>query len=257
MTSTKPRLLIVDDDHSLCKILANLLSYEGYDTEIAHEGKAAFSKLKGHPFHLMLLDLKLPDMSGLKVLEKAVRLVRGLQVVMISGQGTIDIAVEATRNGAYDFLEKPLDTERVLVTIKNALARGQLQKERDRLIEGVKERYKMVGESEAMRQIQRLILKAASNNSKVLIEGENGTGKELVARAIHINSQRSGEPFVAVNCAAIPDTLIESELFGHKKGAFTGATEDKLGRFQQAEKIIFHFEQQRAEDNCQNVIQHK
>ena len=235
MPSKKPQILIVDDDLSLCDILVNLLSYEGYDTVVANEGKSALQILKNETFDLMLLDLKLPDTSGVDLLDKAVKLAPGIQVVMISGQGTIDIAINATRKGAFDFLEKPLDSERVLVTLKNALVKGQLMKEKVHLLEHMKEQYAMIGRSEPINKVRTLIGKAAQNNSKVLIKGENGTGKELVARAIHMNSDRSGKPFIPVNCAAIPETLIESELFGHKKGAFTGATEDRPGRFQQAE----------------------
>lgn len=235
MPAKKSRVFIVDDDLSLCDILVNLLSYEGYSTRVAHDGKTALEILKEETFDLMLLDLKLPDVSGVDLLDRVIDIASGIQVVMISGQATIDIAIDATRKGAFDFLEKPLDSDRVLVTLNNALAKGRLVKERAHLLENIKERYTMVGESEPMNRVRALIVKASGNNSKVLIEGENGTGKELVARAIHMNSQRSGKPFVAVNCAAIPETLIESELFGHRKGAFTGATEDRPGRFQQAD----------------------
>ena len=235
MVKKKPRVLIVDDDHSLCEIIANVLSDEDYETGIANDGKTALSKLKKDSFDLMLLDLKLLDMSGMKILKKAIEIKPSIQVVMISGQGTISTAVEATRIGAFDFLEKPLDSERVLVSLRNAFEKGQLKKEKAHLLESVKEHYTMVGDSPAMKKVHELITKAAVSNSKVLIEGENGTGKELVARAIYINSQRVDGPFITVNCAAIPDSLIESELFGHKKGAFTGAVEDKSGRFQMAD----------------------
>lgn len=231
----RPSVFIVDDDQSLCEILANLLKYEGYRTDMAHDGKTALTKLRQISYDLMLLDLKLPDTTGMSVLEKALKIIPTLQTIMISGQGTIDLAVEATRKGAYDFLEKPLDSERILVTLKNAFDRGQLVKDRARLLESVKSRYVMIGESKPMQQVADLIQKAAATHSKVLIEGENGTGKELAARAIYFNSARAGEPFIPVNCAAIPETLIESELFGHKKGAFTGATDEKIGRFQQAD----------------------
>jgi two-component system nitrogen regulation response regulator NtrX len=235
MTSKRSKILIVDDDRSLSEILVNILEYEGYGTETAYTGKQALPMVKDTLFDLVLLDLKLPDMSGIQILEKARERVPPLQVVMISGEGTIHVAVEAARIGAYDFLEKPLDSERVLVTVKNALEKSQLVREKAHLLESVMEHYIMVGECQAMQQIKELIVKAAATESKVLIEGENGTGKELVARAIYINSSRAGQPFVAVNCAAIPDTLIESELFGYKKGAFTGAITDKKGRFQSAD----------------------
>lgn len=235
MVLKKSRILVVDDDRSLAEILVNILDYAGYSTDVANDGKTALLKMDKNAFDLLLLDLKLPDMSGMKILEKAMGKEPPIQVVMISGQGTIQTAVEATRIGAHDFLEKPLDSDRVLITLKNALERGQLEREKAHLLESVKEHYPMVGESHQMKQIRELILKAAGTESKVLIEGENGTGKELVARAIHIHSPRVGDPFIAVNCAAVPDTLIESELFGYKKGAFTGAVVDKLGRFQMAD----------------------
>jgi two-component system nitrogen regulation response regulator NtrX len=235
MTTRKSKILIVDDDKSLSEIVVNILDYEGYTTDVANTGGEAVSKIKNTLFDLVLLDLKLPDMSGMRVLEKAREHIPPIQVVMISGEGTIHAAVEAARIGAYDFLEKPLDSERVLVTVKNALNKSQLEREKAHLLNSVKEHYTMVGESPAMQQIQQLVFKAAATDSKVLIEGENGTGKELVARAIYINSSRISEPFIAVNCAAIPDTLIESELFGYKRGAFTGANVDKVGRFHLAD----------------------
>jgi len=243
MASKKSKILIVDDDHSLSSILMNVLDYEGYNCAIANNGRTALSKMESEIYDLLLLDLKLPDISGLEILEKNMTKNPPSQVVMISGQGTIETAVEATRLGAYDFLEKPLDTERVLVTIKNAMMRGRLEREKAHLLESVKEHYTMVGESLAMVQIREFVSKAAATDSKILIEGENGTGKELVARAIYFNSKRVGRPFVAVNCAAIPESLIESELFGHKKGSFTGAVTDKKGRFQMADEGTLFFDE--------------
>ena len=243
MSVKKSKILVVDDDKSLAAILVNILDYEGYKTDSSNDGESALSKLDIGSYDLVVLDLKLPDISGMRILEKAREKSPPVEVVMISGQGTIHTAVEATRIGAYDFLEKPLDSERVLVTIKNALERGRLEREKAHLLESVKERYHMVGESSQMQKVRELVNKAATVDSKVLIEGENGTGKELVARAIYINSKRAGGPFVAVNCAAIPDTLIESELFGYKKGAFTGAVKDKSGRFQMAEGGTLFFDE--------------
>ena len=243
MSSKKSKILVVDDDRSLSAILVNILDYEGYSSDVANDGASALSKMEKDAFDLILLDLKLPDISGMTVLEQARKEVPPIQVVMISAQATINTAVEATRIGAYDFLEKPLDSERVLVTIKNALEKGRLEREKAHLLQSVKEQYAMVGESDQMQHIRDLVMKAATIDSKVLIEGENGTGKELVARAIYINSKRAGGPFVAVNCAAIPDTLIESELFGYKKGAFTGAVTDKIGRFQMAEEGTLFFDE--------------
>jgi two-component system nitrogen regulation response regulator NtrX len=235
MSVKKPRILIVDDDRSFCEILKNMLEYEGYLINTAHDGKTGIKKLDEKHFDIALLDLKLPDILGLKVLKKAREITPPVQVVMISGEGTIHTAVEATKKGAYDFLEKPVDSDRLLLTVKNALERGQLEMEKEKLLESVRQQYRMIGSSDKMKEIYELIRKAGATNSKVLIEGENGTGKELVARAIHHESTRASQPFVAVNCAAIPETLIESELFGHKKGAFTGAVADKPGRFQAAD----------------------
>ncbi|NQT23927.1 sigma-54-dependent Fis family transcriptional regulator [candidate division KSB1 bacterium] len=235
MVKKKAQILIIDDDKSLCQIVANTLEYEGYETEAVHDGKTALEKVNEKERDLILLDLRLPDMDGMDVLKKIMEGEHNLQAIMISGEGTIHTAVEATKIGAYDFLEKPLDSDRVLLTIKNALDRNTLVQEKQLLLQSVKEHYQMVGASGEMQKIHEIIRKAAATNSKVLIQGENGTGKELVARAIHNNSQRAGRPFIAVNCAAIPETLIESELFGHKKGAFTGAIADKPGRFQMAE----------------------
>ena len=229
------RILVIDDDASFCEILSGSLSASGYQVETAHDGKFGIKLLEKNNIQLVLLDLNLPDMDGIQVLQKISKLKRSIPVVMISGEGTIDKAVEATRIGAFDFMEKPVDTDRVLLTIRNALERGVLEKEREQLLARIKEESVIIGESPQIYQLFSLIDKASQTNSKVLIEGENGTGKELVARAIHNNSPRAGKPFVAVNCAAIPETLIESELFGHKKGSFTGAVMDKPGRFQAAE----------------------
>ncbi len=235
MPGYKNHILIVDDDVSLCDILINTLEYVGYKTSNVQTGKAALSLLNNQNVDIMLLDFRLPDMDGLEILKKALQKKPALPVIMISGQGSIQIAVNATKLGAYDFLEKPIDAERVLITLKNALERSKLTREKMNLIDREKHRYLMIGESANMIHLNELIQKAAASNSKVLVQGENGTGKELVARSIHYNSNRAASPFVPVNCAAIPETLIESELFGHKKGSFTGAITDKKGRFQLAE----------------------
>jgi two-component system nitrogen regulation response regulator NtrX len=235
MDQKKQKVLIVDDDPNLSEIIMNILEYAGYKTESTQDGKSCIQKIQENSYDCLLLDLKLPDISGLEVLKKITGIDPFIQTIMISGQGTIDTAIEATRLGAFDFLEKPLDSERILVTLKNAQEKGNLKKEKFRLLEGVKKNIQMVGESPAIKKIQKLIIKAAATNSKVLISGENGTGKELVAKSIHYHSSRASGPFVPVNCAAIPDTLIESELFGYTKGAFTGAITDKMGRFQAAD----------------------
>jgi two-component system, NtrC family, nitrogen regulation response regulator NtrX len=227
-------ILIIDDEQSWCQILNNTLEYVGYKVNIAQNGKTALSLIKSNAYDLLLIDLKLPDMSGLDVLKEAVQIRPKIPVVMISGQGTIQAAIEATKYGAYDFLEKPVNSDRMLLTIRNALEKHHLETERKSLLRDSKDRYLMIGESPAMRLVGEFIEKAAASNAKVLIEGESGTGKDLLARGIHINSSRAGKPFVTLNCAAITETLIESELFGHKRGAFTGAVSDKPGRFQAA-----------------------
>lgn len=235
MMQKQSQILVVDDDRSLCEILINILEYAGYRAEAVHDGQSGLERIPSLDPDVALIDLRLPDMNGLDLLKQIMEGRQNLQAVMISGEGTIHTAVEATKIGAYDFLEKPLDSDRVLLTIKNAIDRGRLEREMARLLDSMREHYQMVGTSTEMMKIHELIRKASETNSKVLIQGENGTGKELVARAIHNNGKRAGQPFVAVNCAAIPETLIESELFGHKKGSFTGAIADKPGRFQQAE----------------------
>ncbi|MBN2102827.1 sigma-54-dependent Fis family transcriptional regulator [bacterium] len=235
MVAKKPLILICDDDRSLCEILENALVYDGYHTEIVYNGKNAIDRIKQNHHDLVLLDLKLPDISGLEILKQIQALEFPPLAVIISGQGDIHAAVEATKHGAFDFLEKPLDSNRVLVTIRNALDKGRLEKEKANLLQSVVEQYRMVGKSEALKRVHQFIEKAARTNSKVFIEGENGTGKELAARAIHHQSDCAFGPFMAVNCAAIPENLIESELFGHKKGSFTGAIADKPGRFQLAD----------------------
>jgi two-component system, NtrC family, nitrogen regulation response regulator NtrX len=232
----KIKILIVDDDPTIRESLQEILSYEGYECSNASDGKRALEKLKNEKIDLMLLDLKLPRINGMEVLKESIKIKPELPVIMISGQGTIQLAVEATKLGAYDFLEKPLEAERTLLTIKNALEKSFLKYERDRLLSENKQNYQMIGNDPKMKEIFTQIDKAAKVNSKVLIMGESGTGKERVARAIHFNSERSSCPFVPVNCSAIPETLIESELFGHKMGSFTGAIDDRKGKFEQANK---------------------
>jgi two-component system, NtrC family, nitrogen regulation response regulator NtrX len=233
--SAKSLILIADDDPNLCEIISSILKFEGFATETAHSGEETLRKLAAFPVDLVLLDFRLPDISGLDVLSAMNGRKAPVPVIMISGQGTIRTALKATEMGVYDFIEKPLDPDRILLMIKNALERRHLERGKASLLQTVKDLYVMIGRSPEMQRIHELILKAAKTSSKVLIEGENGTGKELVARAIHHNSAQADMPFVAVNCAAIPDTLIESELFGHKKGAFTGAYADKQGKFQSAD----------------------
>lgn len=228
------RILVVDDEPGIRHALSQLLEYEGYEVHTAgggSEGLALYEKVKPH---LVFLDVKMAGIDGLEVLKRLRQLDPVATVVMISGHATIQTAVEATQLGAYDILEKPLDTDRVLVLLRNALVQRNLSEENERLRETIESRYEIVGRSYAVRALLERIDKVANTPARVLITGENGTGKELVARAIHRGSARAKKPFVEVNCAAIPSELIESELFGHMKGSFTGAIADRAGKFEQA-----------------------
>ena len=229
------RILVVDDEPSICKILQQLFEYEGHQVDVAESGPEALERVEGFAPEVVFLDVKMEGMDGLEVLDELRKRDPQAQVVMISGHGTIDTAVEATRKGAYDFLEKPLDTDRLLVTLRNVLRVRGLSESVEALRSQVESRHEIVGGSFAIRRVVDRIEKVAPTDARVLITGENGTGKELVARAIHQLSGRAERPFVEVNCAAIPSELIESELFGHVKGAFTGATEDREGKFEQAD----------------------
>jgi two-component system, NtrC family, nitrogen regulation response regulator NtrX len=238
-----PTILIADDEPSIRRTLREILEYEGYDVEEAADGEEALDKARSGGVDLVLLDIKMPKRDGMEVLQA---LSDGdgaappLPVVMISGHGTVETAVEATRLGAADFLEKPPDLNRLLVTVRNALDRGQLQVENKRIKQvladaDAAELTPIVGGSPAIERIKATVSRVAPTEARVLITGEPGTGKELVARWIHHESARSGGPLVEVNCAAIPSELIESELFGHEKGSFTGATKQRIGKFEQAD----------------------
>ena len=213
-----------------------ILEYEGYDVLEASSGPEGLAMIERDAPDLVFLDIKMPGLDGLEALQRIRQSNESLPVVIISGHGTVSTAVEATKLGAFDFIEKPLASERVLVTIRNALDQTRLQSENQTLKRAVEARHQMVGESTALRQIWDAIKRAAPTNATVLLLGESGAGKELVARSIHRNSLRSRERFVQVNCAAIPEELIESELFGHEKGSFTGATEKQIGKFEQADR---------------------
>lgn len=229
------RILIVDDDSYIRENLDLVLRKEGYETCEAQDGKTAVDALTRTPIELVVLDLHLPRLSGMEVLRYVGVHFPNLPVIIISGKGDIPQAVEAIQLGAYDFIEKPVHVPRMLVTIRNALDKATVVQQRDRLLNEVRERFDMIGVSSAMQKVYRLVDRAARTAIRVLVTGENGTGKELVARAIQRNSSRAEAPFVAVNCAAIPEALIESELFGHEKGAFTGALGARQGKFEQAD----------------------
>jgi two-component system nitrogen regulation response regulator NtrX len=229
------RILIVDDEQGIRAALGQLLEFEGYQVRSAAnavDGLAEYARF--HP-HLVFMDVKMAGIDGLEALRTLREQDPAAVVVMISGHATIQTAVEATQQGAYDILEKPLDTDRILVTLRNALGHLDLQEENERLRDTVRSRFEIVGGSYAIRAVTEKIELVARTPARVLITGENGTGKELVARAIHTNSPRAREPFIEVNCAAIPAELIESELFGHMKGSFTGAVQDRAGKFEQAD----------------------
>jgi two-component system nitrogen regulation response regulator NtrX len=235
VTRAAHRILVVDDEPGIRQALGQLLEYEGYEVRSAAGGPQGLAEYDAFRPHLVFLDVKMAGLDGLEVLRRLRERDPDATVVMISGHATIQTAVEATQLGAYDILEKPLDTDRVLVLLRNALAQRALSEENARLRETIEARYEIVGRSYAVRALLERIDRVAASPARVLITGENGTGKELVARAIHRGSPRARKPFVEVNCAAIPSELIESELFGHVKGSFTGAVADRAGKFEQAD----------------------
>jgi two-component system, NtrC family, nitrogen regulation response regulator NtrX len=230
-----PSILIVDDESGIRESLGALLRDEGYEVETASSGEECLDQLKRRPFDLVLLDVWLPQMDGLDTLERVQARDGAPMVVMISGHGNIETAVRATKLGAFDFIEKPLSIEKTVLVVRNALEYLRLEDENRRLRAELEERHQILGSSVPMKALRQQIALTAPTNSRVLIYGESGTGKELVARGLHAHSPRSGMPFVEVNCAAIPEELIESEMFGHRKGSFTGASEDKVGKFQNAD----------------------
>ncbi|MDB4881035.1 MAG: sigma-54 factor interaction protein [Gemmatimonadetes bacterium] len=229
------RILIVDDEQGIRAALGQLLEFEGYQVRSAANAVDGLSEYARWKPNLVFMDVKMAGIDGLEALRKLREQDPDAVVVMISGHATIQTAVEATQHGAYDILEKPLDTDRILVTLRNALAHLDLHEENARLRDTVRSRFEIVGGSYAIRAVTEKIELVAKTPARVLVTGENGTGKELVAQAIHANSPRAKRPFVEVNCAAIPGELIESELFGHIKGSFTGAVADRAGKFEQAD----------------------
>ncbi len=236
--AVKQRILVVDDDAKVRTLLGEMLTEQGYEVVAAADGTEALQRVDENDLSLVLLDFHLPDFDGLKVLEETKKRRPVLPVVMVSGFGTIKLAVEATKGGAYDFIEKPPDPNRVALVIKNALVQDALRREVETLRAETLSRYQMVGVSAPMQRLYEMLDRVAPSKAGVLILGENGTGKELVARAIHQKSAVAGGPFVRLNCAAIPHDLIESELFGHEKGAFTGAVAQKPGKLELADKGI-------------------
>jgi two-component system nitrogen regulation response regulator NtrX len=232
----KIRILVIDDEAAIRDSLRMTLEYEGYECILAATGQEGLTLAEREAPDLVLLDVKMPGMDGLEVLDRLRAMNETLPVIVVSGHGTISTAVEATKKGAFDFIEKPFASDRVLVSLRNALDQRRLRDENRTLKRAVEVRHQMIGESGALKQVMAAVGRAAPTNATVLIQGESGVGKELVARTIHRNSLRSRERFVQVNCAAIPEELIESELFGHEKGSFTGATEKQTGKFEQADR---------------------
>jgi two-component system nitrogen regulation response regulator NtrX len=230
------KILVVDDEPSIRSTLTGVLEDEGYAVEVAADGQEALRKIEMKVYDLVLLDVWMPGMDGLETLQVMRKDKPDQRVVMMSGHGNIETAVRATKLGAYDFIEKPLNLDKLIIVLRNALEASRLAVENTTLRQVVTDQWNLIGENPAIQRLREMIKKAAMTNSSVLITGENGTGKELVARALHRLSPRAGNPFVAVNSAAIPEELIESELFGHERGAFTGANAQKLGRFDMADE---------------------
>lgn len=231
------KILVIDDDRPIRSTLREILEFEKFTVDDAEDGLAAIKKVEKSTFDLILCDIKMPKMDGIEVLQKIQEIKPEIPVVMISGHGDIETAVGAIKQGAFDFIAKPLDLNRLLVTVRNALDRNELVEETKQLRKKV---YKskltdIIGESEPIQKVKQMIEKVAPTDARVLITGGNGTGKELVARNLHQNSPRKAKQFIEVNCAAIPSELIESELFGHEKGAFTSAVKQKKGKFEQAQ----------------------
>lgn len=228
-------ICIVDDEPSILNMLSSILEDEGYQVSLAKSGAEALKLIRAELPDLVILDIWMPEIDGLEILKRIRHQFPHLMVVMMSGHGSVETAVKATKLGAYDYLEKPLDLEKVTILVRNALHQRTLEEENFNLRFKVERHFELVGDSRVMETLRQQIAAAAPTNSRVLISGENGTGKELVARAIHLQSPRYNRSFVEVNCAAIPETLIETELFGHERGAFTGAVSQRRGKFDLAD----------------------
>ncbi len=229
------KLLIIDDERSIRNALKDVLEFEGYTIELAEDGIVGLELLKNNKYDLVFCDIKMPKMDGVEVLTKIMEDYPEQTVVMISGHGSVDTAVECIKKGAFDFIEKPLDLNRILVCVRNGLDHRSLVQETKTLKRKVSRKMKMVGDSPAMQHLRSVVERVAPTDARVLITGENGTGKEVVAMLLYELSNRCNAPFVEVNCAAIPTELIESELFGHEKGAFTSAVKQRIGKFEQAD----------------------
>ncbi|RYD86565.1 MAG: sigma-54-dependent Fis family transcriptional regulator, partial [Sphingobacteriales bacterium] len=233
-----PKILIIEDEAAIRRVLGKILSEENdtYKVEEAEDGQAGFEKIKNDDYDLVLCDIKMPKMDGVEVLEAVKKIKPEIPFVMISGHGDLETAINTMRLGAFDYISKPPDLNRLLNTVRNALDRKVLVVENKMLKKKVGKNYEMIGDSQPINHIKEIIEKVAPTDARVLITGPNGTGKELVAHWLHEKSERAPAPFIEVNCAAIPSELIESELFGHVKGAFTSAVKDRAGKFEAADK---------------------
>ena len=228
------KILVIDDERSIRNSMKDILSFEGHEVSLAENGMEGLVAVKTEKPELVFCDIKMPKMEGIEVLQRIKEFTSEIPVIMISGHGTIDTAIDAIKKGAYDFIEKPLDLNRILITIKNATDKHQLIQEIQTLKTKVRKKYEMIGTSQALEHIRMMIDKVAISDARVLITGPNGCGKELVAHQLHEKSNRHDKAFIEVNCAAIPSELIESELFGHEKGSFTSAIKQKKGKFELA-----------------------
>lgn len=228
-----PKILVIDDERSIRNAIKEILEFEKYEVSLASDGVEGIAMIEQSEFDVILCDVKMPRKDGMEVLQAAMKLTE-TPFIVISGHGTIELAVEALKKGAYDYIAKPLDLNRLLIALRNAMEKGKLEVETKKLRKKVSNKYNMIGESEPMEQLRGMIKKVGPTHARVFITGENGTGKELVARAIHEASDRAKSPFVEVNCAAIPSELIESQLFGHEKGSFTSAIKQRKGDFEMA-----------------------
>lgn len=228
------KILVIDDERPIRRTLTDVLEYEDYEVDTAEDGLEGVEKVKENEYDVILCDIKMPKMDGIETLEAIMKINKEIPVIMISGHGTVETAVGALKKGAYDFIEKPLDLNRLFVVLRNAQDKSQLVTETKVLKRKVSKKYEMVGKSPAILRVKDMIERIAPTEARVLITGPNGTGKELVAHEVHEKSNRAKQPFIEVNCAAIPSELIESELFGHEKGAFTSAHKQRKGKFEAA-----------------------
>jgi len=229
------KILIIDDERSIRNTLKDILEFEKHQITLAENGKQALDMVQSQVFDLIFSDIKMPEMDGIELLSHFIEREIEAPIIMISGHGNIDTAVECIKKGAFDFIVKPIDLNRLLITIRNALERNLLVKETKILKKKIAKRHQMIGESAAIQKVKMMVERVAPTDARVLITGDNGTGKEVVARLLFENSNRVDAPYVEVNCAAIPSELIESELFGHEKGAFTSAIKQRIGKFEQAD----------------------